>query len=165
MASVGDPATRRLFLMRHGQAGFASSDRERPLTAQGRAQVAQIGAALAGRGIERVLCSPALRTRQTAAALRLAPAITVVDSLYNCTAGRIRTALARLPEHVNAALVVGHYPGIPGLVRELADRRSDPAELRKLAGQFAPATLVELEFTGGWTDLHIARLVAVHRPG
>ena len=164
MAWAGSPMTRRLFLMRHGQAGFAGTDRERPLTPQGQAEAARVGAGLAGRGIERVLCSPAERTRQTAAALGLAPSVTVVDSLYNCSAGRILTALAGLPEHVRAAIVVGHYPGIPALAHELADRRSDPAELRKLSAQFAPATLVELEFTGSWSDLHIARLISVRQP-
>lgn len=165
MASVGSPVTRRLFLMRHGQAGFAGSDRERPLTSQGREQAAQIGRALAGRGVERVLCSPATRTRQTAAALSLRAPVTVIEALYNCSAGRILTAVAALPDHVGAALVVGHYPGVPALAHELADRRSsDPAALGKLSGQFSPATLVELEFTGAWDELHIARLVAVRQP-
>ncbi len=164
MASLGSPVTRRLFLMRHGQAGLAGSDRERPLTALGQSQVARVGETLAGRGIERVLCSPAVRTRQTAEALRLATPVTVVEPLYNCSAGRILTALAGLPEYVRAALVVGHYPGVPALAQQLADRRSDPAELRRLTGQFSPATVVELEFTGPWTDLHTGRLVRVLRP-
>lgn len=164
MASVGSPVTRRLFLMRHGQAGFASSDHERALTPEGQAQAAGIGRLLAARGIEQVLCSPAVRTRQTALGLRLSAPVTVVDSLYNCSASRILTALAKLPEYVRAALVVGHYPGVPGLVRQLADRRSDAAALRELDRGFPPATTVELEFTGAWGDLHTARLVAVRRP-
>jgi len=165
MASIGSPATRRLFLMRHGQAGFAGTDRERPLTAQGRAQAARIGAILAHRGVEQILCSPAVRTGQTAAGLRLPAPVKVIDSLYNCSAERILSALARLPEHVRTVLVVGHYPGIPSLAHQLADRRSDAAALRQLAGQFSPATLVELEFTGPWGELHAARLVSVHLPG
>lgn len=164
MVSAGSPATRRLFLMRHGQAGFAGSDRERPLTATGQAQAAGIGRLLSGRGIAQVLCSPAVRTRQTALGLRLPVPITVVDSLYNCSASRILTALAKLPEYIQAALVVGHYPGIPGLVHQLADRHSDAGALRELALGFSPATTVELEFTGPWPELHAARLVAVRRP-
>lgn len=164
MASVGGPANRRLFLMRHGQAGFARSDRERPLTPEGQAQASRIGRLLAGRGIERVLCSPAVRTRQTALGLRLDAPITVVDPLYNCSVSRILTALARLPEYTSVAMVVAHYPGIPALAQQLADRRSDAAALRELTHGFSPATTVELEFTGPWTDLHAARLVAVHRP-
>jgi phosphohistidine phosphatase len=164
MPSVGGLGTRRLFLMRHGQAGFAGSDRERPLTPAGQAQAAGIGRLLADRGIERVLCSPAVRTQQTARGLRLSAPVTVVDSLYNCSAGRILSALAKLPEYVQAAIVVGHYPGIPGLVHQLADRRSDAGALRELAHGFSPATTVELEFTGPWGELHTARLVAVRRP-
>lgn len=164
MASVGKPAPRRLFLMRHGQAGFAGSDHERPLTPQGQAQAAWVGRLLADRGIERVLCSSAVRTRQTALGLRLTAPVTVVDSLYNCSAGRILSALAKLPEYVQAALVVAHYPGIPGLVQQLAGRRADAGALRDLAHHFHPATTVELEFTGSWSDLHTARLVTIHRP-
>lgn len=164
MPSAGSPTIRRLFLMRHGQAGFAGSDRERPLTAEGQAQAAGIGRLLAGRGIERVLCSPAVRTRQTALGLRLAAPVTVIDTLYNCSAPRILSALAKLPEYVQAALVVGHYPGIPSLVHQLADRHSDVGALRELTLGFSPATTVELEFTGPWPELHTARLVAVRRP-
>lgn len=165
MAGSRGTATRRLWLMRHGHAGFAASDRERPLTAAGQAEVRRLGAAIAGRGIERVLCSPAVRTRQTVEALHLSVPSTVVEALYNCSAGRILTALASLPAHVGSALVVGHYPGIPSLAHQLADRRtSASAALGQLTGPFLPATLVELEFTGAWSDLHVARLVAVHRP-
>lgn len=165
MASVGDPAVRRLFLMRHAQAGFASSDRARPLTPGGQAQAAQIGRALAGSGIERVLCSPAVRTRQTADGLRLDAPVTVIEPLYNGSAGHILTALAALPEYVQTVMVVGHYPGVPGLAHQLADRRSDPTALRELSGGFSPATTVELVFTGPWKDLHGARLLTVRRPG
>lgn len=162
---AGVPATRRLFLMRHGQAGFASSDHERPLTVQGRAQVAEIGGLLADRGVEQILCSPAVRTGQTASGLRLPAPVKVVEPLYNCSAGRILTALATLPERITTVLVVGHYPGVPALAHQLADRRSsDPAALRQLTGAFSPATLVELEFAGPWRELHTARLVAVRQP-
>lgn len=165
MVSVGGPATRRLWLMRHAHAGFAASDRERPLTAAGLAEARRLGVTIANRGIERVLCSPATRTRQTADALRLKAPLTIIEPLYDCSAGRILGVLATLPEHVTSALVVGHYPGIPSLAHQLADRRtSDAAEIRRLTGPFLPATLVELEFSGAWGELHTARLVAVHRP-
>lgn len=167
MAPGGDPTTRRLFLMRHAQAAhFApgGGDRDRVLTAQGESQARRIGDVLTGIGIERVLCSPAVRTRQTAEGLGLPLAVTVVDALYNCPPTSIATTLARLPEYIRTVLVVGHFPGIPGLVQTLADRHSNAAEVAALARHFPPATLVELEFAGLWSDLHVARLVRVHRP-
>ncbi|MDQ7991803.1 MAG: histidine phosphatase family protein [Propionicimonas sp.] len=153
--------------MRHATAAhFApgGGDRDRPLTTDGQAQVRRVGALLADEGIERVLCSPATRTRQTADGLGLKAAVTVLDPLYNCPPERILTALARLPEYVRGVLVVGHFPGIPGLVQQLADRSADLAEVSRLARHFPPATVVELEFADPWPDLHAARLVRVRRP-
>jgi len=167
MAAGGDHTARRLFLMRHAQAAhFApgGGDRERALTAEGVAQAGRIGADLADAGIERVLCSPAVRTRQTAEGLGLQADITVVDTLYNCPPGRIATALSRLPEYVGKVLVVGHFPGIPGLLQQLADRPADQAEVSRLGRHFAPGTVVELRFTGPWPELHTAKLVRVRNP-
>ena len=167
MAAGGDPTIRRLFLLRHAQAApFApgGGDRDRTLTAAGEAQARGVGAVLAGSGIERVLSSPAVRARQTAEGLALAPAVAVVDSLYNCSARTIATVVSRLPDYVSTALVVGHFPGVPGLVQSLVDRSAGGAELAALARHFPPATLVELEFADPWPHLHRARLVAVRRP-
>ena len=167
MAPGGSPTTRRLFLMRHAQAAaFApgGGDRDRALTTEGEAQAKRAGAMLAGAGIERLLSSPAARARQTADGLGLAAPLTVVDALYNCSATTITGVLARLPEYVRTACVVGHFPGLPALVQELADRQSSGTELAGLARHFPPATVVELEFADQWPQLHIARLVAVRRP-
>lgn len=167
MGAGGDRTKRRLFLMRHAQAAaFApgGGDRDRVLTAAGEAQARQVGAQLASAGIERVLASPAVRARQTATALGLPVQVTVVDALYNCSAATLATTVSRLPEYVRAALVVGHYPGLPGLVQALVDRQTAGPELSALERRFPPATVVELEFADPWPDLHIARLVAVRRP-
>lgn len=59
----------RLYLARHGEAGTAASDQERPLTAQGRADtVAVCKAASAAFPVPlgMILTSPLLRARQTA---------------------------------------------------------------------------------------------------
>ncbi len=156
---------RRLFLMRHAEpAPFApGGDIERPLTSHGLDQARQVGQHLAGRGIERVLASPATRARQTVEGLALPALITVVDSLYDGAPGRLHTQLTRLPEYLTTVLLVGHYPGIPGLVSDLADSQSDRL-VRSIELQFSPATLVELEFSGPWTTLHAARVVSVFRP-
>ncbi len=167
MAPGGERTKRRLFLMRHAQAAsFApgGGDRDRLLTHEGEAQARRVGVQLAGAGIERVLASPAVRARQTAEALGLPVQVTVVDALYNCSAATLATTVSRLPEYVRTALVVGHFPGVPGLVQTLVDRQAAGPDVSVLARQFPPATVVELEFTDPWPDLHIARLVAVRRP-
>lgn len=167
MSPIGDRTARTLFLMRHAQAAsFVADggDRARELTSLGHAQARELGTLLARADIERVLCSPAARTRQTAESLGLRAGITVLDALYNCPPGRIATELSTLPEYVHRVLVVGHYPGIPNLVQGLADRTSDPSALRLLGRQFPPGSLAELEFHGPWSELHSARLVIVRKP-
>jgi phosphohistidine phosphatase len=56
-------------------------------------------------------------------------------------------------------LVVGHAPGIPALAENLADRlHSSPEALALIRYNYPPATLVGLEFFGGWSALAEARL-------
>lgn len=168
MAGLGDTTARRLYLMRHAHpaalpaVGWADTDR--PLTPHGRRQAQEIGELLAASGVEPVLCSTALRTRETLEWLGLTAPVRYVQGLYNCEATRIAFELARLPEYVRVALVVGHAPGIPTLARELADHRSDPAAVRQVERQYPPATLCELQFRGLWSDLHSATLVSARRP-
>jgi len=62
-----------------------------PLSDEGRAQAARLGAALVAEGIDRVECSPLDRTRETAAAIAGAsglPAPTPVDALVELDLGR-----------------------------------------------------------------------------
>ncbi|HRA76528.1 MAG TPA: histidine phosphatase family protein [Propionicimonas sp.] len=168
MGGLGDATPRRLFLLRHAHpaatpaVGWADTDR--PLTRHGRRQAGELGGVLGSAGIELVLCSTALRTRETAEYLGLRAPVRHVAGLYNCEAGRIAFELARLPEYLRAVLVVGHSPGIPTLARDLADHTSDRAAALQLERQYPPATLAELHFRGLWSDLHQARLVRVLRP-
>src|SRR5689334_13436516 len=65
----------RLYVMRHAEAlaygGKIRSDAERPLSARGRRQVQDIARQLLDMGAEfsRIVCSPLLRTRETADAM------------------------------------------------------------------------------------------------
>ena len=168
MPPIGDSAQRRLFLMRHAHpaatpaVGWADTDR--PLTPHGRSQARELGAVLIAAGVELVLCSPALRTRETAEYLGVGAPIRYVAGLYNCEATRIAFELARLPEYLRSVLVVGHSPAIPDLARDLADHASNPEAVRLLGRRCPPATLCDLEFSGLWSDLHAARLRTVHLP-
>jgi phosphohistidine phosphatase len=168
MGGLGDQTPRRLFLLRHAHpaatpaVGWADTDR--PLTGHGRLQAKELGGLLGAAGIELVLCSTALRTRETAEQLGLAAPVRHVAGLYNCEATRIAFELARLPEYLRAVLVIGHSPGVPALARDLADSTSDRAAVALLQRQYPPATLAELHFRGLWPDLHQARLVRVQRP-
>lgn len=126
---------RTLILLRHAAAGNAPRDHDRPLTQDGNRDAAAAGDWIREHvpSVDAVLCSTAVRTRQTLAATRIqAPAI-FADELYGGDVDDILGQVALLPESAHTVLVVGHAPGIPSLAHELAtvaelaaDGRSGP---------------------------------------
>ena len=151
---------RRLLLLRHAKSSWSEPDlpdRERPLAARGRRAAVALGARLARRRltIDRVLCSPARRTRETLALLALDPAIRVAysETLYLASARTLLTRLRRLPPRVHSVLVIGHDPGLEHLVHLLADRGREQA-LQRLSGGFKTGALAELRVPeDGWRAL------------
>src|SRR6185436_9783330 len=87
----------RLVLLRHAQAAptGAGGDRDRPLLAEGRQQVASVGARLQALGWwpDKALVSPALRARQTHEALVPPIPAEVDDEVYTGGALAIRRRL------------------------------------------------------------------------
>ncbi len=116
--------------MRHAQAAPAelgAEDFTRPLTAAGRRAAAQAARTLAASGVQldRVLLSPARRTRETAAIvageLKLAETLLqAVPELYAASLAVIRAAIGRHHGGARSLLVVGHNPGISELARQLS---------------------------------------------
>ncbi|HLQ13851.1 MAG TPA: histidine phosphatase family protein [Steroidobacteraceae bacterium] len=127
-----------LILMRHAQAAPATPGAEdftRPLTAAGRAAAARAARALvaAGARVERVLLSPANRTRETATIaaqeFKLDELLLqAVPELYAAPAAVIRNAIVLHHGGARTLLVVGHNPGISELASQLSAHRA-PAHL------------------------------------
>jgi phosphohistidine phosphatase SixA len=139
-----------LILLRHAEAlpaGGGHGDAERRLSGRGEQEARAAGTWLAQHGVrpDRVLCSPAERTRATAAlalaALADAPAARPAPEIYDATPGEL---LALLDQHEDAGtvLLVGHNPGIERLVALLVEGRSD--EFRGMP----PAGLAVLHLDG-----------------
>jgi len=145
---VAAPA--RLLLLRHAEAQNAPGpDHQRPLTAAGRRAAAELGAQLRARGIrpDCVLCSPALRTRQTWQALALhCEAVRFEAALYGAGAAELLAHCAALESRVSCALLIGHNPGISALAAQLSG--SAALSLR-------PCALVEFAIAAdsGWAAL------------
>lgn len=159
--SSSAPGVHRLYLLRHAESANISADWRdagRELTKHGRAQARAVGDALAGAGIGLVLCSIAVRARQTAELLGLSAPIQPRPGLYNAGARQLLAELAGVDERLDAVAVVAHAPGIPSLVYSLADPDSDAEALARLRPMYPPATLAGLEFTGSWSELTLARL-------
>jgi phosphohistidine phosphatase len=154
----------RLHLLRHAKSDREPGveDRARPLAGRGRREARRVGEALPaalGR-LDLVLCSPALRTRQTAelALARFAPAppISLEDELYLANRSALLGRLRRLDEGEEAVLVIGHNPGIADLALALADPNSPRYKLLA-SGKFPTAVRVSFEIDGNWADLARSR--------
>jgi len=144
-----------LFLLRHAQPDSipaGGGDAERPLTALGRRQAAEVGQRLALRGVGLTLCSPALRTRQTFEASGLDCPIELIKGFYGGSTDTMRGAIAEAGEEIDSVLVIGHAPTVPALASELA-YPSDPAGAEEIGRWYPPATLTEIAIEGPWADL------------
>ncbi|RNL83279.1 SixA phosphatase family protein [Halostreptopolyspora alba] len=109
--------TRRLIIVRHAKAEDENgSDRERTLTDKGRGQADDVGATLAAEGVvpDHVICSAAVRTRQT---LELAlahfperPTIDFEEAAYGADPDTILDLVHMVDPEVGTLVVVGHNP-------------------------------------------------------
>lgn len=160
---------RLLLLMRHAEAMNLApglGDIDRPLTEDGREQAEYVGRWLSDQEfrIDHVLCSPAVRTRETAEALGVDAPIELIDMIYNAGSDSIRDEVARVDDTSGCLLVIGHAPGVPALVDGLADpAQTDPQTMQEVNRGFPGATLVGIEVGGTWADLTPGRLAFVLR--
>ena len=122
----------QLILWRHAQAEDGKNDLERELTTKGRKQAVKVAVWLRKRlpAKYRVLARPAVRARQTAAALgmevsvveRLAPGASVKDVLE----------AAGWPDSADAATVIaGHQPTLGRVAAQLVSGSSAEWSVRK----------------------------------
>lgn len=118
---------REVILLRHAHAGHRAGidDRQRELSARGVSEAVAAGDWLRQRGAlpARVLCSPAVRTRQTVQLALGDIGANIEPRIYEATAGELD---ALIDEHDDTArlLLVGHNPGLETLVALLATGQS-----------------------------------------
>jgi len=140
-----------LLLLRHAEAPLLANgnDNARILSLAGERMAAQRGEQLVEAGVipQRVLCSPAIRTRQTGAALLKAfatpPEMVYEAGLYQGDAHAVLALLRQQPETLASLLILGHNPTLHQLVLGLVP----PGGLKPhaaLTRHFPPATLVHL---------------------
>jgi phosphohistidine phosphatase len=161
---------RRLMLLRHAKSDWPAGvdDKDRPLAPRGRRACVQLGEALVAGGLrpDLVLCSSALRTRQTverlAAALPPDVPVVVEDRLYLAAPGDLLERLHDLDDGVPSVLLVGHNPGVHALARLLLPRAE-----RDCLPTFPTAALaVQDAAVARWADLGpgTTRLVSFTTP-
>jgi phosphohistidine phosphatase len=165
-----------ILLLRHAKSAWGQpglTDHERPLSKRGE-RAAETMAEYIVHNAPRpdlILCSTAVRTRQTLAPLvhRLAnpaPPIALEKGLYLATEGELLVRLRAVPEEVWTVLLIGHNEGIGELANALAGD-GEPATLARLHEKYPTGALATLRLGEvPWQDLapgH-ADLVAFVRP-
>ncbi len=160
-------------LLRHAKSDWPDvPDRDRPLAKRGQRDAPVIGRWLHDHGYqpEIVICSAALRTRQTwdlvAPELGGSPSVTFEPRAYAASAITLLYLVRELPAACRAALLIGHNPGVSELASNLLEAAGD--ETPGSPGlRFPTAAAAILEFDGDWAALSLAqaRLLAYTSPG
>jgi len=118
-----------LLLLRHAKSSWDNanlSDFDRPLNPRGMTTAPFIGELIAEKGWQpdMILSSPAERARQTATlakqAGRLSAELVFEDKIYEASHLRLLEILKGVAEKVDTLLLVGHNPGMEGLVKVLS---------------------------------------------
>jgi len=147
----------RLWLLRHAKSSWDDAgmpDEDRPLAPRGERAADLMRAYLETNEIRPnlVLCSSALRARQTLA--RVLPGlgteleVRVESGLYTFDAGVLIDRLRRVPPQVASVLVVGHNPALQDLAVRVTDRGD---RLEDLLEKFPTGALAEIEVgPGSW---------------
>ena len=149
--SAGAAPVRRLMLLRHAKADApagSASDLERSLAADGRSAAGRLGEYMAQHGLvpDRVLVSPARRTRETWALLKLdGAAVETSSQLYDASSDRIVAMVRAVAPETGTLLLVAHNPGLQELAGKLMT--ADDIEGRARVGGFPPAALAVLDFS------------------
>jgi phosphohistidine phosphatase len=114
-----------LYLLRHAKSSWNDSslrDFDRPLNERGRADAPVIGKHLASEDLSDplLLCSPALRTRETAqlvlrnANLHVEPRFD--DRIYEASIRDLVQVVSDIDEERQTAILIGHNPGVEELL-------------------------------------------------
>lgn len=164
---------RTLVILRHAKAesGEFGDDQMRALALDGRKQALRVGRQLQDSGLapELVLCSSALRTRQTweltAQGLAVEPAVEFRDELYAASLLDMLEAISGIDQRVRAALLIGHEPSVSATATHLAGSNSDEAALAQVRVGVPTATYSVLRSSSPWSNwaAHSADLEGVVR--
>lgn len=139
----------RLILLRHAKSDWDSGvpgDFDRPLAPRGRKDAPRIGRWMKKNGIipDIILCSPAVRARETLAAVndKLGVGdIVYEDAIYGASPGALLGLVERYGRSCTNFMITGHNPGMDELLYFLCRTRPPLTETGKLMTTAAVAVL------------------------
>jgi phosphohistidine phosphatase len=152
----------RLMLLRHAKSSWPSGmqDAERPLSDRGEAAARLMGGYMAHHSLipDRVLCSPARRTRDTwtgVSAQLPAHVDAVFDGrLYGMTRRGILSIVCDQDDAVHTLLLIGHNPGLQEAA-EFLIASGDVEHRERLREKYPTAALAVIDFAvDAWSGVH-----------
>jgi phosphohistidine phosphatase len=144
------PEPKRLLLLRHAKSSWddpSLADHDRPLAPRGRKAARRIGRHLRDEEVtvSLVLCSSAVRARQTLDLVAPGGRTETEPGLYGASAGQLLERLRRVPEETGTVMLVGHNPAMQDLLVSLLREPGDLA-----ARKFPTGALATLAVSGPW---------------
>lgn len=151
-----------LILMRHAKSDWsdkALGDFDRALNKRGKTDAPRMGRALARRGLipEKILCSPARRTRESLGLvleqMAASPAVVYDPALYVFGDGVAYLERLRMENHGSPLMLMGHNPSVQNLALRLCTT-GDPELLAAIGRKFptAAAAIIMLR-ANRWSEL------------
>ena len=151
-----------LALFRHAKSDWSDprlEDFDRPLAPRGLKAAPRMAKAMKKLGLapDLVLCSEAVRTRQTwdlaAPEIGAASRLEIRRSLYLAAPGELLQAIREAGPQAETLMLIGHNPGMESLAAVLAGPGSETAAFRRMAKKFPTAALAVLTFEiADWRD-------------
>jgi len=152
----------RLWLLRHAKSAWDDPDLDdfaRPLAPRGKKACRRLGRHMAERGIrpDLVLCSPAMRTRQTwervGKRLDKDIACRFDPGLYLADRKALQAVVRAAPTDCRELLLIGHNPGLEDLAALLCGSGAGDA-LDRLITKYPTGGLAEIGFTAKrWAEV------------
>jgi phosphohistidine phosphatase len=156
---------RTLYLLRHAKSAWKDptlDDHDRPLAPRGHRAARAMAQHFRSLGAdpELVLCSTAVRTRETLdlvmPGFSKPPIVAMERGLYLATSASILARLREIENRIERVLVIGHNPGLHELALKLAQH--GPAKARAaLQRKYPTAALATYEVDGDWVGLGTKR--------
>ena len=120
-----------LLIMRHAKSSWKDAelpDQERPLNKRGKHDAPMMGELIKDKELrpQVIYASTAKRARMTAeevsSACKFKGDVTYLDNLYLAEAEAILDVLHTTPDEIERVLIIGHNPGLEGLLQMLSHR-------------------------------------------
>ena len=153
--------SRRLILLRHAKSLWPEGlpDAERPLAERGIADATVAGPVIA-EIVPRpdvVLCSPAVRTRQTwrlvAPAFTEPPSVRFEPVIYGATVPELLDLVRAVPAETATVLVLGHEPTMSTTAELIAGPGSDALDLARLRNKYPTSGTAVFAVPAPWSEL------------